>query len=82
MTTATVRDLRTQFPRIKRLLEQDEEVVITDHGQPVARLMPFDQPAPRRARQVDYHARLLRRMPKPISRASRRALDEADRGER
>ena len=82
MTTATVRDLRTHFPRIKRLLEQEDEVVITDHGQPIARLMPFRQTASRRAAHVDYYARLLRRMPKPMSKVSRRALDEADRGER
>jgi antitoxin (DNA-binding transcriptional repressor) of toxin-antitoxin stability system len=64
------------------MLEQEDEVVITDHGQPIARLTPFRPPPSRRADPVDYHARLLLRMPKPMSKATRRALDEADRAER
>ena len=82
MATATIRDLRTQFPRIRRLLDEEGEVIVTDHGRPVAILRSFQAPSTQRTEPVDYYARLRRRMPKPISVASRRALEEADRGER
>lgn len=82
MATATVRDLRTRFPRIRQLLEEDGEVVVTDHGKPIAVLRPLRDgkvPTPER---IDYYARLASYMPRPISEADRRALDELDRGER
>ena len=82
MTTATVRDLRTQFPRIRRLLEEEGEIIVTDHGRPVAVLRPFQAASAQRPEPLDYYARLRQRMPRPISSAARRSLDEADRGER
>ena len=82
MRTATIRDLRTQFPRIRRLLEQEGEVVVTDHGRPIAVLRPIDEAAPNESTPIDYFARLRRRMPKAISARARRTLDETDRGER
>lgn len=83
MTRATVRDLRTRFPRIRRLLEEEGEIVVTEHGKPVIVLRPYDPRAERsRPTDFDYYARLRRRMPKAISKRDRLALDEADRGER
>jgi len=82
MKTASVRDLRTRFPWIKSLVEQEGEIVVTDHGRPVYVLTTYVPPARRRAGLVDYWARLRRRQPKPLGAAARRALDEADRGER
>ena len=81
MSTATIRDLRTHFPQVRRLLEQEGEVIVTDHGRPVAVLRAFDEPRAK-GETVDYYARLRQRMPKAITKTSRRALDEADRGER
>ena len=81
MSTATIRDLRTQFPRVRRLLEQEGEVIVTDHGHPVLVLRVF-QAEGARPLAIDYFARLRARMPKAISKAAREALDEADRGER
>jgi antitoxin (DNA-binding transcriptional repressor) of toxin-antitoxin stability system len=81
MSTATIRDLRTRFPKVRRLLDQEGEVIVTDHGRPVAVLRAFDEPRTKGG-AVDYYARLSQRMPKAISRTSRRALDEADRGGR
>jgi antitoxin (DNA-binding transcriptional repressor) of toxin-antitoxin stability system len=81
MSTATIRDLRTQFPRVRRLLEQEGEVIVTDHGRPVAVLRAFHA-AEAKPVAVDYFARLRERMPKAISKAQRKALDDANRGER
>ena len=39
MRTATVRDLRTSFPKVEAWLAEEEEVVITKGGKPVARLL-------------------------------------------
>lgn len=82
MATATVRDLRTRFPHIRHLLEQEGEIVVTDHGSPVAILRPFKGRKNATSVALDYYARLRRRMPKPITMAARRALDEVDRDER
>ena len=38
MKTATIRDLRYDFPKIEAWLEGGEEVLITKHSKPVARL--------------------------------------------
>ncbi len=40
MKTATVRDLRYTFPKIEAWLEAGEEVLITKHAKPIARLLP------------------------------------------
>jgi len=52
MSTATIRELRTSFPKIRARLDR-----------------------------IDYYARLLSYMPKPMSAAGERALD-ADRDDR
>jgi len=82
MKTATIRDLRTRFPEIRRLLEQEGQLVVTDRGRPVILLQPYSGRVARRGTRVDYYARLRRRMPQRLTAAARRALDEADRGER
>ena len=41
MKTASVRDLRTDFPRILAWIEAGEEVGITMRRQPIARLVPL-----------------------------------------
>lgn len=82
MATATVRDLRTQFPRLKRLVEHEGEVVVTSRGKPAFVLRAYRQPVAGRTKRVDYFGRLRARQPKPLSAAAARALDESDRGER
>ena len=82
MKTATIRDLRTRFPRVRRMLEQEGQIVVTDRGRPVILLQPYHHPTARRSPRIDYYARLRRRMPKPLTAAARRALHEADREER
>ena len=40
MKTASIRDLRYDFPKVERLLRQGEEVQITRRKQVIARLVP------------------------------------------
>lgn len=42
MKTATVRELRTEFPRLEALLFDGETIAITKHKRIVAKLVPPD----------------------------------------
>jgi len=79
---ASIRDLRTQFPRIRRIVEQEGQLVVTERGRPIMLLQPYREVVAHPRPRVDYYARLRSRMPKPLTAVSRRALDEADRDER
>jgi len=46
MKTATVRDLRTRYTSLLRWIEAGEEVVITQRGRAIARLVPEHQQVP------------------------------------
>lgn len=61
MKTATVRDLRYDFPKIEAWLAGGEEIVITKHAKPVAKISrcstaPRGKPVP----LPDYKSRLER----------------------
>jgi len=80
--TATIRDLRNHFPKIKKLVEEEGEVVVTDQGTPKYRLTRYASADPKRApAPKDYVGRLRRHQPRPLSAAAARALHDANRGE-
>lgn len=82
MSSVTIRDLRTRFPAVRDVVRREGEVVVTEHGEPAFVLLSYDaRPAPR-APKRDYFARLVARMPKPLTATQGRALDDADRDER
>ncbi len=80
---ATIRDLRNAFPKVRKLVEREGEVLVTERGTPRYRLTRY---APARAQRAapdkDYLARLRRHQPRPLSPAAARALHDANRGER
>jgi prevent-host-death family protein len=82
MATASIRDLRTRFPRLKALVARDGEVIVTDRGRPAFVLRTYEARPAKVAPKVDYYARLRRRQPRPLSADASRALDEANRGDR
>jgi antitoxin (DNA-binding transcriptional repressor) of toxin-antitoxin stability system len=82
MAVATIRDLRTQFPKLKALVARDGEVIVTDRGTPAYVLRPYVAAKKVSAEPVDYFARLKQHQPRPLSMAKSRALDEANRGVR
>ena len=43
---AGVRELRDHLSRYLTVVRSGEEVIVTDHGKAVARLIPLDQPRP------------------------------------
>jgi prevent-host-death family protein len=82
MSRVTIRDLRTRFPAVREVVRREGEVVVTEHGEPAFVLVAYDaRPTSSRPKR-DYYARLVARMPRPLSATQRRALDESDRGER
>ena len=60
MKTATVRDLRNNFPRVAEWIAEGEPVEITRSGKPFARLTPAIPEKPRRFKMPDIMARLNR----------------------
>ncbi|PYR18169.1 MAG: hypothetical protein DMF95_17895 [Acidobacteria bacterium] len=81
--TASIRDLRNNFPRVKKLVEEEGEVVVTDQGTPKYRLTRY-RPSGRRTAPPpkDYLKRLCRYQSRPISATAAKALHDANRGER
>lgn len=81
--TATVRELRNHFPKVRKLVETEGEVVVTEQGTPKYRLTRFTPTTGRKApAPKDYLGRLRRHQPRPSSAAAAKALDEANRGTR
>jgi antitoxin (DNA-binding transcriptional repressor) of toxin-antitoxin stability system len=76
MKTATVRDLRTSFPKVEAWLAEDGEVMITKGGKPVARLL-----APLAPKTPDFAKRFGGGCPKPRQRKGAVDLLIEERGE-
>ena len=82
-STVTVRDLRNEFPKVKKLVEEQGEVVVSEQGIPRYRLVLYTAATgKRRARPKDYLARLLRYQPRPSTASQARALHDENRGSR
>jgi antitoxin (DNA-binding transcriptional repressor) of toxin-antitoxin stability system len=82
MTKATVRDLRTQFPRLKQVIAREGELLVTERGRPAYVLRAYRAARHPSTERIDYFARLRSRQPRPLSARASRALDDANRGER
>jgi hypothetical protein len=78
---ATVRDLRNHFPKIKKLVETQGEVIVT--GEPKYKLTLFTPEKRRKTRRPkDYMARMKRYQRRPISASSAKSLADENRGNR
>ena len=58
MKTATVRDLRYDFPKIEAWLEGGQEIIITKHSKPIARIQSEKAVAKPMPELPDFKARL------------------------
>lgn len=70
MKTASVRDLRQNFPRVMAWIEEGEQVTVTMHRKVIARLIPEKPSAPT---NPDFKARFG----KPTSAAVGKMEDSA-----
>ena len=80
--TASIRDLRNRFPKIRKLLEKDGEVLLAERGKTKYRLTshreaPAAPPVP-----VDYWARLKASQPTPLTVEQAQAVHDENRGDR
>ena len=48
MKTLNVRELRQETPRLKQTLAEEGELLLVSGGEPIARLLPVQPPAPQR----------------------------------
>jgi prevent-host-death family protein len=71
MKTATVRELRNNFARLAKWIEDGEQITITKNGQSFAKLSPATTDKPRK---VDWAARFAKR--KPVGRELSKAATE------
>jgi antitoxin (DNA-binding transcriptional repressor) of toxin-antitoxin stability system len=44
MQTINVRELRNTIPHLRETLEREHELVLVSNGEPVARILPIEQP--------------------------------------
>ena len=83
MATTSIRELRNRFSEVKRLVESEGEVIVTDKGEPRYKLTLYTPPKAGKAPpRKDYMARLRRHQLRPLSAVAASALHEENRGER
>ena len=82
MARASIRQLRTEFPKVRAMIEREGEVVVTERGQAAYVIRPYQAPRKKKPTRKDYFSRLLNYMPKPISEEAMREIDQLNRGER
>ena len=80
--TISVRDLRNHFPKVRKLVEMEGEVVLTENGTPRYRISLYVPDEVREAPPVDYWDRLNSYMPEALSAAEASALHDENRGDR
>ena len=80
--TATVRDLRNRFTEIRKRVEAEGEVLVTERGKPRYRLSLYTPPQQKAAAPVDYWIRLNSYQPRPMTKVQSQKLHAENRGER
>jgi hypothetical protein len=80
--TATIRQLRNGFPEIRKRLEAEAEVLVTERRNPRYRLTLYAPPKKAPPAPVDYWSRLKSYQPRAMTRAQARKLHDENSGER
>ena len=80
--TVTIRDLRNKFPKVRKLVEAEGEVLLSESGRPKYRLVLHTERPAKAPPAVDYWARLTAYQPTPLTAAQSRALHDENRGDR
>ncbi len=80
--TATVRDLRNHFPKVRKLVELEGEVLLSESGKTKYRLTLHTPPPTKTPLAVDYWARLTFYQPVAITAAQAQSLYEENRADR
>lgn len=81
-TITTVRELRGSFPKVKKIVETEGAVIVSDHGEPKYLLTLYTPPPQKAPAPKNYMARLKKFQPRPISAAAAESLHQESRGDR
>ena len=81
-TITTVRELRGSFSRVKKIVETEGAVIVSDRGEPKYLLTLYSPPPSSLPPPKDYLARLKKFQPRPTSAAASKALHAENRGDR
>lgn len=73
---ATLRESKTRLSELVNLASSGEEILITVHGQPKARILPVPEPLPDTAEWLRELGELRSSLGKPPENTERTALDE------
>ena len=82
MTTATVRDLRNHFPKIRKLVESEGEILLSESCKAKSRLVLHTPRTSKTPPSINYWARLTAYQPIAMTAAQARSLHEENRGDR
>ena len=82
MKTATVRDLRNEFPKVARWIEEGECVEITRSGKAFAHLSPVPHSVVPEVVMPDFLARLHQLFPSEAATPETSSVVDYDRGDR
>ncbi len=74
MKSLSIREMRNELTNIARLVKTEGEIVVTRHGQPVARVLPVEN-----MRDMPDHAALRAKMPKLAIPSSRMLREDRDK---
>lgn len=80
--TVTIRDLRNKFPKIRKLVETEGEVLLSESGRTKYRLVLHTAPPAKAPPTIDFWARLTSYQPTPLTAAQSRGLHDENRGDR
>jgi hypothetical protein len=80
--TATIRELRFRFRKVKKLLEAEGEILVTEKGKPRYRLALYTPSLSNTPPPVDYWARLNAYHPQAMSKSESQSLHEEIRRDR
>jgi len=78
----TVRELRGSFPKVRKLVETEGAVIVSDRGEPKYLLTLYTAPSQKAPAPKDYMSRLRKFQPQPMSAAASRSLHDENRGDR
>lgn len=81
MTTHSIRDLRNRFPEIRKQVEAEGEVLLTERGVPKYRLLPYSAAPLQAPAPVDYWSRLNAYQPAALSETEAQELRDENRGD-
>jgi hypothetical protein len=78
----SIRELRTAFPKVRAIVEEEGSVIVCERGKPRYVLSSYKAASKKKPPAVDYWKRLCEQQPVALDSALLRKLDDENRGDR